>query len=180
MDCQYDFINGSLSVTGAEAAMRNLAEFIKEHAKDYDFIFLTADWHPASHCSFKQNGGIWPLHCVQHTIGASIYQPIIDALYYSGVDYDVLTKGDEEDREEYSVFSNMNSGAFLTSLSKNYEIKEIDICGLALDYCVKSTAEDAKRCFNKTNIAVLHEFSPAIGNTEETLKELDKNGIIIM
>ena len=80
IDCQYDFINGSLAVKGAGPTMDRLAEFIKENGASYKKIVLTADWHPLTHCSFKDNGGTWPKHCVQYTQGAAIYQPIIDTL----------------------------------------------------------------------------------------------------
>ena len=52
VDAQYDFINGSLPVGGAEERMNALANFVREHDGDYDLKIATADWHPRSHCSF--------------------------------------------------------------------------------------------------------------------------------
>ena len=56
VDPQNDFINGSLAVPGAEKAINNTIEFIKEHKEDLAYIAITADWHPYDHCSFKEPG----------------------------------------------------------------------------------------------------------------------------
>ena len=69
VDPQNDFINGSLAVSEAEAKMKALASYIATNAERYQAIFVTMDSHPANHCSFADNGGIWPPHCVLHTYG---------------------------------------------------------------------------------------------------------------
>jgi nicotinamidase/pyrazinamidase len=143
VDGQYDFLEGgALAVEGGRDAMTNLTEFIEKHYKEYDGIFLTADWHPITHCSFKDNGGIWPTHCVQFSHGAAIYQPILDVLDDLKVDYDVLTKGCDEDHEEYSIFKNVTSEAYLKGMNKYNEIGVVDICGIAGDYCVLETLKN--------------------------------------
>lgn len=180
VDAQYDFIDGSLAVNGAQETMNNLCDFIKENGLMYDKIVLTADWHPISHCSFKANKGEWPTHCVQHSIGAAIYAPILSELDKLGSDYIVLTKGDNEDREEYSVFKNEESSNKLVKLCEALETKDIDFCGIALDYCVKNSILDAKRTLPHINMHLYKDFSPCIGNVEETLKDLENNGIHII
>ena len=162
VDAQYDFINGTLVVPGANDAMTNLAEWLKTHANDYDFIFLTADWHPLTHCSFDVNGGEWPKHCIQHTIGAAIYQPIIDSLDETKADYDVLTKGDDENHEEYSIYNNLIYGEFLDSYERVHNVEQVDICGLAGDVCVLNTLRDALRHFSKASFNVFNDFSPSL------------------
>ena len=162
IDPQWDFISGTLVVPGADAAMDKLARYVREHANEYDFIFITADWHPITHCSFKPNGGQWPVHCVQYTVGSSIYQPIIDALDATKADYDVLTKGDDEDHEEYSIFNNVINGAFLKEFEKVNKIDHIDICGLAGDVCVLNTVKDALQAFPNTAFNVLVEYTPSL------------------
>ena len=69
VDPQNDFINGSLAVPGAEKAINNTIEFIKEHKEDLDYIAITVDWHPYDHCSFKEYGGTWESHCVMYSAG---------------------------------------------------------------------------------------------------------------
>ena len=163
VDCQYGFLEGgNLPVEGATHKMDRLAEFIRENGPAYDKIFLTADWHPHTHCSFKANGGTWPEHCVQHTHDAAIYQPIIDALNAINSDYIVLTKGVDEDHEEYSVFKNEKSNALLTNICEMMKVTDIDICGIALDVCVFDSLKDGLRVFPNTNFHLLIDFCPAI------------------
>ena len=68
VDPQNDFCEGgSLPVAGATQAMKNISKHIKTNK--YDFIAVTMDSHPKNHCSFVENGGIWPEHCVVDTFG---------------------------------------------------------------------------------------------------------------
>lgn len=57
IDPQNDFVKGSLAVPGAEEAMNNIIKFIEDHKQDLGYIAVTLDWHPLSHCSFKEFGG---------------------------------------------------------------------------------------------------------------------------
>ena len=95
VDPQNDFINGSLAVAEAEAKMQALASYIATNAERYQAIFVTMDSHPANHCSFADNGGIWPPHCVLHTPGWDTPAYLDEALaqsqaivlrYYKGTD----------------------------------------------------------------------------------------------
>lgn len=61
IDPQNDFVKGSLAVPGAEEAMNNIIKFIEDHKQDLGYIAVTLDWHPLSHCSFKEFGGTWPI-----------------------------------------------------------------------------------------------------------------------
>ena len=167
IDAQYDFISGSLKVVGAENAMNNLAKFIQDNGNEYDKIILTADWHPNTHCSFINNGGIWPPHCVQFTNGASIFDPIISALDKSRLDYVVLTKGLNEDREEYSIFKNEESSKKVIDICNAFDTKEIDVAGLAFDYCVASSVKDGLRSLPNVKFNVIKEFSPSIAESSE-------------
>lgn len=162
IDCQYDFINGSLAVKGAGPTMDRLAEFIKENGASYKKIVLTADWHPLTHCSFKDNGGTWPKHCVQHTQGAAIYQPIIDTLDTIKSDYTVLTKGKIEDHEEYSIFKNNISKNIIVNTCNTLEITDIDVVGIAYDYCVACSVKDGMRHFPNVNFHIYKDLCPYI------------------
>lgn len=178
VDAQYDFIEGgSLAVEGAREALNKLVEFIKEHYKEYDGIFFTADWHLPSHCSFKDNGGIWPPHCVQHSHGAAIYQPLLDVLDELKIDYDVLTKGCDEDHEEYSIFKNVLSETYLKAMNKHNEISVVDVCGLALDYCVKDSIMDGKKVFVGSTFRLIKDCTASIGKPEDTYTFLEENGV---
>ena len=166
VDVQHDFIHGTLPVPDAEHAMDALTEWLLGDAKnDYESIILTADWHPTSHCSFTENGGEWPSHCVQFSQGASIYGKILDAL--NDKHYEVLTKGVCEDHEEYSIWKNEESRYKLFKIIDVLGIEEIDICGLAGDICVFNTLKDTLRLLPDVKVKFLKEFSPCIGDGNE-------------
>lgn len=165
IDAQYDFIDGGkLGVAGSEKKMLNLADYIREHGKEYEHIFASVDWHLSTHCSFKENGGIWPTHCVQHTIGAAIFSPITEAINEIKADFHVFTKGDDEDREEYSIMKNIKSFTEISRILKNNDIKHVDFCGIADIYCVKDSIEDFHRALPDIEIGVLTKY---IGNMDE-------------
>ena len=77
VDPQIDFISGSLKKEKMDA----LADYILRTDGEYICKLITMDQHPYRHCSFYENGGQWPMHCVVNTIGAAVYQPIMDAVY---------------------------------------------------------------------------------------------------
>ena len=175
VDAQYDFLEGgNLGVEGATLAMDKLANFIREHGKEYEDIFLTADWHPYTHCSFEENGGSWPSHCVQHTQGAAIYQGIIDALNAIKADYSVLTKGLDEDHEEYSVFKNEDSRKTILTTAEYMNIDEIHVGGIALDVCVLQSIKDGKRFLPNVKWLVFKDFCASITQLENALKKLSE------
>ena len=161
VDCQYDFINGSLAVPQAEEKMEALAHYIDEHGGDYKVIIATADWHPDTHCSFKQNGGEWPTHCLKHSHGAAIYTPILEAVikHQSPI---VLTKGTDEAREEYSIFKNITSAEALNAWIDKDVVEQVDVCGIAGDICVLNTVKDGLRNFPSMNFNVLIDFTPSL------------------
>lgn len=169
VDPQYDFLEGgSLGVNGATEKMDKLTEHIEQN--EYDIIVFTCDWHPINHSSFKTNGnGTWPVHCVQHTHGAAIYQPLFNAAINNCKNVRVLTKGDIPSTEEYSIMANYLSGkAFLRYVAAN-GIKEINVCGIANEFCVKNTVKDIVESGLKDKLNVMFDFIAAI-NDESVLK----------
>jgi nicotinamidase/pyrazinamidase len=96
----------------------------------------TRDWHPADHCSFKAQGGIWPPHCVAGTDGAA-FHPALDQARIGTV----VSKAVTRDAEAYSGFQGTDLAARLAARG----VRRVFVCGLATDYCVKATALDARR-----------------------------------
>ena len=168
IDSQNDFIDGGrLAVGGSKAKMIALSEYINSHAKDYDFIIASVDFHPFTHCSFKKNGGIWPLHCLQHSEGAAIFQPILDAIDNTGTELHILTKGVDEDHEEYSVLKNAKSLIYMQGLMHSHKIEEVDFCGIAGDFCVLDSIKDFHKEFPSVKINVLLPFVASIDGGEK-------------
>jgi len=146
VDCQNDFITGTMSVKGAKNAVEEIKKFIKNHRKEIEKIVFTVDWHPYNHMSFKRNGGQWPQHCVQYTPGACIEPKLLKYVQSMNIDYEVGIKGEIEEVEQYGAFDEIE---FVTDeLGQRYYFDSIVtvnantdfvVCGIAGDYCVKST-----------------------------------------
>lgn len=162
VDPQIDFITGSLPVTGAAQAMDALARYVKERGEDYAVRIVTSDWHPYRHCSFKREGGQWPVHCVQHSAGAALWQPLLEALNESRGGFTLLYKGDSVDRDEYSIMQNGHSASVLLRLITALKIGLIDICGLAGNVCVLNTARDLRAVVGSDKLRILEQFSPSL------------------
>jgi len=145
VDAQKDFMpGGSLAIPDGD----HIVPFINKIIPDYDLVVWTKDWHPANHCSFKDNGGIWPEHCVQMTKGSELHTE----LCVKSGEF-VVTKGRNPKFDSYSAFK--DDGGHPTGLSGllyGKGIKEIDVCGLAFEYCVKFSAIDAIKDGLKVNV----------------------------
>ena len=149
VDCQNDFITGTLTVKGAKTAVEEIKKFIKSHYKEIEKIIFTVDWHPYNHSSFKRNGGQWPNHCVQYTPGACIEPKLLKFVQSYNIDYEVSQKGCIEEVEEYGAFSEITrEGDSLFGEKVYLDIIEANpkstfvVCGIAGDYCVKSTIQN--------------------------------------
>ena len=137
VDVQYDFLaEGSLPILDAEEILPIIQDLAKKFKKSK--CFATQDYHPANHSSFVENGGVWPVHCVGGTKGAMIHEDL-DGLF--GM---TLQKGHDRLADSYSVFYDENGRkSEATSTLREAGVDELFICGLATDYCVKSTVLDA-------------------------------------
>lgn len=165
VDVQYDFINGSLAVNGAPESMQALADYISAQPKGtYKQIVMTSDFHPYNHSSFKDNGGMWPVHCVQYSHGAAIFQPVLDAVYAHQADAVVLTKGDDVKVDEYSIMANKASAERLQQIIKDNNIQVIEVAGLCGDFCVGNTIKDLVKAGYGKNVCVLKKY---IGNIDD-------------
>lgn len=162
VDPQVDFITGSLPVPGAEKAMNSLAGYILRNRSRYSMIVVTADHHPADHCSFREQGGQWPTHCVAHSDGASIWPPLAKAIDMSCIPMLALGKGRDSDCEQYSAFDDPMNVDIMSLNIDSLSIDRIDICGLAGDVCVRETLKQGVALFGRGLFHVLPQFSPKI------------------
>lgn len=158
VDPQNDFIDGALPVPGARSAMDQLASCIAGGA--YQLNIVTCDFHPWEHCSFVDNGGQWPRHCVAHSAGAAIWTNLLEPLNETGAPVHILRKGCHKDREEYSIFQEESGAIALAGLLKGVE--SVDICGLAGDVCVLNTLRDGIARYGNSFFRVLLDFSPSL------------------
>jgi nicotinamidase/pyrazinamidase len=105
VDCQNDFITGTMSVNGARNAVEEIKNFIKKHRKEIEKIVFTVEWHPYNHSSFKRCGGEYVNHCIQYTPGACIEPKLLKYVQSFNIDYEVSTRGEIEEVTELGAFN---------------------------------------------------------------------------
>ncbi|HEY8418329.1 MAG TPA: bifunctional nicotinamidase/pyrazinamidase [Limnochordales bacterium] len=146
VDVQNDFCpGGALAVAEGDAVVPVLNEWIRRFAAAGRPIVYTQDWHPSDHCSFKDRGGIWPVHCVQGSTGADFHKD----LEVRGV---IFRKAYTSHAEGYSGFDGrlaadggLNEAVDLAGWLREQGVRKVYVGGLATDYCVRATVLDALR-----------------------------------
>jgi nicotinamidase/pyrazinamidase len=190
IDVQNDFCpGGNLAVNGGDEVVPR----INKLAHDFDHVVLTQDWHPEGHSSFaSQHKGhapftqiqmpygpqtLWPDHCIIETIGAAFHK----ALDIPKAEL-IIRKGYRKSIDSYSAFFE-NDHATPTGLGgylKERGLTSITCVGLAFDYCVRYSAEDAKVL--GFNITVIERATRAIdlgGTADATRKSFAERGIAL-
>jgi nicotinamidase/pyrazinamidase len=158
VDMQNDFISSALAVPRAAEIVGLIQDYaFEKYSKEGYTILLTRDWHPRSHCSFNTNGGQWPVHCVGGTPGAFI-QIGLSLMAYE-FNWPILSKGQEANVEEYSGFP------VCRQLLRDWDIHEVEICGLARDYCVEATYQDCVKVY--PNTVILENLCRSVNSLQE-------------
>jgi nicotinamidase/pyrazinamidase len=144
VDVQNDFTeHGALGVIGGDEVAERVTRFLADHAGDYEIVVASRDWHDAE----GDNGGhfaaepdfidTWPAHCVAGSYGAG-YDEVFDT---SAVTHH-LKKG--QGKPAYSLFEGVaDDGTTAAGLLEQHGIIDIDVVGLATDYCVRASVLDA-------------------------------------
>ncbi len=134
VDVQNDFCpGGALAVADGDRVIPVLNDWLRRAAATDAVIVASRDWHPADHCSFSEQGGPWPLHCVRETEGAQFHPAL--ALPQDTL---VVNKGEAQERDNYSAFD----GTGLAERLREQGVERIWVGGLAQDVCVKATVID--------------------------------------
>jgi nicotinamidase/pyrazinamidase len=154
VDLQNDFCaGGTLAVPHAE----EIVSLVNRLAQRFDHVILTQDWHPADHQSFAsaQSGKrpyetievsygrqiLWPDHCVQGTPGADFHKDL--DIPHAEL---ILRKGFRRAIDSYSAFfeNDRRTATGLAGYLRERELSRVFLAGLALDFCVRYSAEDAR------------------------------------
>jgi nicotinamidase/pyrazinamidase len=134
VDMQNDFLpGGRLAVPGSEQVIPVINRCIKLFCQRGAPIFMTRDWHPVGHFSFRAQGGPWPTHCVAGSYGAEFSWCL--ALPET---VQIISKGVQCECEGYSGFD----GTDLHARLEKAGIERLFVAGLATDYCVLHTVLD--------------------------------------
>jgi nicotinamidase/pyrazinamidase len=155
VDIQNDFCpGGNLSVARGD----EVVPLINSLAARFAHVVLTQDWHPRGHLSFASSHPgkapyqtievaygtqvLWPDHCVQGTAGAAFREDL--AVPHAEL---VLRKGYHREIDSYSAFyeNDRKTRTGLAGYLHERGFKRVFLAGLAFDFCVRYSAEDAHR-----------------------------------
>jgi nicotinamidase/pyrazinamidase len=194
IDIQNGFCpGGNLPVPHGDEVVPIANRLIEEGG--YDVIVASQDWHPKNHGSFaSQHPGkkpfemgelsgkpqvMWPDHCVQETPDAEFHPD----LNTTAVDY-VQQKGENPAVDSYSAFRDNDQAAFtgLAGYLRAQQVKELDICGLATDYCVKYSALDAVEMLPDVTVCFIEDASRGIDpeGVRAAIAEMKTKGVGIV
>jgi nicotinamidase/pyrazinamidase len=178
VDVQNDFCpGGSLAVAGGAAVARALSEYLAgPRAGDYACVVATQDYHidPGEHFSASPDFvNTWPIHCEVGTPGAQ-FHPDLDT---SRIE-EIFRKGAYA--AAYSGFEAVTAGGTgLADWLAARDIEEIDVAGIATDYCVRATAADAARAGLRTRVLLGLTAGVDPLTTRETLEALRAAGVAL-
>jgi nicotinamidase/pyrazinamidase len=177
IDVQNDFTEGgALGVEGGSAVAAGITDLLREHPERYDVVIASRDWHDGH----NDNGGhfhpepdyvdTWPEHCVSGTTGAE-YHP---ALSTDGIHHHVK-KGQGE--PAYSIFEGTtDDGATVAQKLDELGVTEVDLVGIATDYCVRASALDA--IAHGRRVRVIEPLVAGVdpGSSAAALREIEAAG----
>jgi len=188
IDVQNDFCpGGSLAVPGGDTVV----PVINGLARRFAHVVLTQDWHPPGHGSFASSHPgrqpfesiavdygpqvLWPDHCVQGTTGAELRHDLL--IPHAEL---VLRKGYRRAIDSYSAFyeNDHRTPTGLAGYLRERGFRRVFLCGLAFDFCVRYSAEDA--CRENLTAIVVEDASRGIdmnGSVEATRRSFAECGI---
>jgi len=192
VDLQNDFLpGGALPVPRGDEVI----PLANELQNRFELIVATQDWHPPNHGSFAANHPgkkpgdrieldgleqiLWPVHCVENSAGAE-FAPLFDTSRVAHV----FKKGTDPKIDSYSAFFD-NAHRRATGLGdylKQRAISDVYLLGLALDYCVKYSALDARRLGFNTHVIVdaCRGIALEPGDLDQALGEMKKAGATLL
>jgi nicotinamidase/pyrazinamidase len=192
VDLQNDFMpGGALAVRDGD----RILPVANALARRFELVLATQDWHPPDHGSFvTQHPGhavgdvidlsglaqvLWPPHCVQGTTGAELH-PDLDRSRIGRV----FQKGTERHIDSYSGFYD-NGHRHSTGLGEYLRERGVDqlfVAGLATDYCVKYTAEDARRLGFRTCLVLdaCRGVELAPGDSQRAVDDMRRAGVEVV
>ena len=170
IDVQNDFCPaGALEVAGGN----EIIPYINKEMAIHDCVVLTQDWHPKGHSSFASSHEgknpldlikmpygdqvLWPDHCLQGSKGAD-FHPELNIKQANAI----IRKGSNPLIDSYSAFfeNDRKTPTGLDGYFKSLEIENINLVGLATDFCVNYSAQDAANLGYK--VSVLEKMCRAI------------------
>lgn len=170
VDVQNDFLpGGALAVPGGDEVIAPLNTAMERFESLGLPVYVSRDWHPADHCSFVDQGGPWPPHCVAGSPGAE-FSPDLRLPAAA----EIVSKATHSDREEYSDFEATD----LAERLRTAGAARLFVGGLATDYCVKATVLDGIRAGFEVMVLVdaIRAVDVEPGDGTRALEEMRRAG----
>ncbi|GFM70869.1 nicotinamidase [Pseudomonas cichorii] len=174
IDMQYDFMpGGQLAVADGDAVL----PLVNRLGERFTQVIVTQDWHPAGHISFASSHPgrkpfesitlpygpqtLWPDHCIQGSTGAQLHADL--DLPHARL---ILRKGCNAQIDSYSAFleADRTTTTGLAGYLRERGIDTLFVVGLALDFCVSWSAQDARKAGFNTYVI------------EDACRAIDMNG----
>ncbi|WP_022881471.1 isochorismatase family protein [Gryllotalpicola ginsengisoli] len=180
VDVQNDFTEGgSLGVDGGAAVAAGITKLLESKPGAYDLVIASRDWHDPD----SDNGGhiaadpdyvnTWPVHCVSGTEGAE-YHP---ALASDRIDVHIK-KG--QGKPAYSAFEGADDfGKTIGEVLQAHGVDELDVAGIATDYCVRASALDALHDGERVRVLTDLVAGVADATSRAALDELKAAGAVL-
>jgi nicotinamidase/pyrazinamidase len=180
IDVQNDFTEGgALGVDGGAAVAAGISRYLDEHPGAYDVVLASRDWHDGA----NDNGGhfatdgapdfvqTWPAHCVAGTPGAE-YHPDLD----TDAVHVHIRKG--QGKPAYSIYEGETpEGVPLPEVLAERGVTDVDVVGIATDYCVRASALDARHDGKRVRVLTDLVAGVAAESSTAALAELEAEGI---
>lgn len=174
VDLQHDFLpGGALAVADGDAVIGVLNDAMAAFGAHALPVFATRDWHPANHCSFHAQQGIWPPHCLAGSSGAAFPA----ALQLSSAGATIVSKATTADRDAYSGFDGTDLGEQLRARG----VRRVFVGGLATDYCVLHTVLDALAAGFEVVLLVdaIRAVDVQAGDGERAIARMQAGGAVV-
>jgi nicotinamidase/pyrazinamidase len=174
VDVQNDFCEGgSLAVDGGGDVARAISRYLQD-GNGYAHVVATNDYHvdPGSHFSDEPDyASSWPRHCVVGTQGVR-FHPDLDITRVEAI----FRKGTHA--AAYSGFEGVDdAGTPLSDWLREHDVDEVDVVGIATDYCVRATAADAARAGFATRVLLGLTAGVTPESTAKAIEEMSAAGV---
>lgn len=199
VDIQNDFLpGGALAVPEGDAIIPFVADLL-HNEQIYELIVVSQDWHPEGHGSFASSHDgadpfqlgelsgmpqiLWPDHCIAGTNGARLaahIEDILSEIKAAGRQVHIVKKGQDCNVDSYSAFFDnaRRRDTGLRGILDEYGIREVDVVGLALDYCVHYTALDAASLGYTTRVLLPGSRAVDPSSADRVVAKLTDAGVI--